>query len=467
MTAVSSFRKKFIGNRAFYRMVLALAVPVMIQNGITNFVGLLDNIMVGQIGTEQMSGVAIANQLVFVFNLCCFGGMAGAGIYGAQYSGKGDDAGVRDILRIKLWFALLLSVVGIAVFTFFGEPLIRLFLHEGSKTGDLQATLAYGLEYLAWMRWLLLPFALVQAYASTLRETGQTKPPMRAGVAAVLVNLVFNWLLIFGNLGFPKLGVSGAAIATVLSRFVEVGMIIVWTHRHAQINRFAVGLYSSMRVPRTLLVQVAKSGCLLMMNEALWSSGITMLNQCYSLRGLAVVAATNIAITITQLFNVVFMALGSSIGIVVGNLLGADKMAEARDTDNKMIAFSVMSCALMGTLMVLIAPLFPEVYNTTAEVKELAALFILISAGIMPFHAFSHACYFTLRSGGKVFITFLYDCVFVWAVNVPVAFITARFTSLSIVAVYALSTCTEIIKCIFGYLFIRSDMWMNNITAKK
>ena len=457
--------RKFIGDKAFYRMVLALAVPVMIQNGITNFVGLLDNIMVGQIGTEQMSGVAIANQLLFVFNLCNFGGMAGAGIFGAQFYGKGNDEGVGNVLRIKLWIALLLSLIAAAVFTFWGEPLIRLFLHEGSETGDLALTLAYGMEYLSLMRLLLFPFALVQAYASTLRETGKTKPPMRAGVVAVLVNLVLNYLLIFGKLGFPALGITGAAIATIVSRLVEAAIVIRWTHRYPELNRFAVGLYRTLRVPRRLLLQVVKRGAPLLINETLWSSGMAILSQCYSLRGLAVVAAVNIASTITQVFNIVFMSLGSSIGIIVGNLLGANTMAEARDADNKLIAFSVASCLLFGTLMALIAPLFPQLYNTTGEVRFLAGRFILISAAIMPFHAFTHASYFTLRSGGKTLLTFVYDSGFVWAVCVPLAFVLSRFTSLPIIPVYAICQSVEILTCILGYRLVKSDIWMQNIVC--
>ena len=367
-----NFKKKFIGDKAFYSMVLALAVPVMIQNGITNFVGLLDNIMVGQVGTEQMSGVAIANQLVFVFNLCVFGGVSGAGIFGAQFFGKGDSDGVRDILRIKLWLALVLSVAAGVVFTFWGEPLISLFLHEGSESGDLAATLLYGKQYLSLMRLLLVPFALVQAYASTLRETGETKLPMQAGVVAVLVNLVFNYLLIYGKLGFPVLGVRGAAIATILSRIVEAAIVIAWTHRNRERNPFAVGLYRTLRVPSALLGQVAVKGSPLLVNEALWSMAMTTLAQCYSLRGLAVVAAVNITSTITNLFNIVFMSLGSSIGIIVGNLLGAGRMREARDADNKLIAFSVASCLLVGAIMAVVAPLFPRLYNTTAEVRRLA-----------------------------------------------------------------------------------------------
>lgn len=460
-----NFKKKFIGDRAFYSMVLALAVPVMIQNGITNFVGLLDNIMVGQVGTEQMSGVAIANQLVFVFNLCVFGGVSGAGIFGAQFFGKGDSDGVRDILRIKLWLALVLSVAAGVVFTFWSEPLISLFLHEGSESGDLAATLLYGKQYLSLMRLLLVPFALVQAYASTLRETGETKLPMQAGVVAVLVNLVFNYLLIYGKLGFPVLGVQGAAIATILSRIVEAAIVIAWTHRNRERNPFAVGLYRTLRVPSALLGQVAVKGSPLLVNEALWSMAMTTLAQCYSLRGLAVVAAVNITSTITNLFNIVFMSLGSSIGIIVGNLLGAGRMREARDADNKLIAFSVASCLLVGAIMAVVAPLFPRLYNTTAEVRRLAGGMILISAAIMPFHAFTHATYFTLRSGGKTFVTFLFDSVFVWAVNVPIAFVLSRFTGLPILPLFAVCQSIEILKSFIGYFFVRSDVWMQNIVG--
>lgn len=460
-----NFKKKFIGDKAFYSMVLALAVPVMIQNGITNFVGLLDNIMVGQVGTEQMSGVAIANQLVFVFNLCIFGGVSGAGIFGAQFFGKGDSDGVRDILRIKLWLALVLSVAAGVVFTFWSEPLISLFLHEGSESGDLAATLLYGKQYLSLMRLLLVPFALVQAYASTLRETGETKLPMQAGVVAVLVNLVFNYLLIYGKLGFPVLGVQGAAIATILSRIVEAAIVIAWTHRNRERNPFAVGLYRTLRVPSALLGQVAVKGSPLLVNEALWSMAMTTLAQCYSLRGLAVVAAVNITSTITNLFNIVFMSLGSSIGIIVGNLLGAGRMREARDADNKLIAFSVASCLLVGAIMAVVAPLFPRLYNTTAEVRRLAESMILISAAIMPFHAFTHATYFTLRSGGKTFVTFLFDSVFVWAVNVPIAFVLSRFTGLPILPLFAVCQSIEILKSFIGYFFVRSDVWMQNIVG--
>ena len=336
------FKNKFIGDRAFYRLVLTIAVPVMIQNGITSFVNMLDNLMVGGIGTEQMSGVAICNQLIFVFNLCVFGGLSGAGIYGAQFCGKRDLEGVQNVFRFKLWLVAILSVLGVAALWAFDEPLLSLFLHQGSEQGDLVLTLQCARAYLKVALVGLPVFALSQAYASTLRETASTTLPMGAGIAAMLVNLVGNWILIYGHFGAPRLGVVGAAWATVLSRIVELAIILLFTHMNVKAHPFARGLYRTLRVPGTLTGLIVKKGMPLLLNEALWSSGQTTLVQIYSTRGLAVVAGINISNTISMLFNIVFMSLGSSIGIVVGNLLGAGEMEKAKDTNTKLTAFSVL-----------------------------------------------------------------------------------------------------------------------------
>ena len=310
-------RKKFIGDKAFYKMVLAIAVPIMIQNGITNFVSLLDNIMVGQIGTEQMSGVAIVNQLIFVYNLCIFGGVSGAGIFTAQYYGQKDDEGIRHTFRFKIWMALLLTIGAISVFLIWGGDLIQMYLNGSSDGGDLAAALHYGEDYMLVMLLGLPAFMMIQTYASTLRECGETMVPMKAGVTAVCVNLVFNYLLIYGKFGFPQMGVVGAAVATVLSRYVEMAIVLIWTHKHKEINTYITGLYKTLKVPGHLVKKFLIKGSPLLVNEALWSAAQASLLQCYSVRGLGVVAALNIASTIANLFNVVFIALGDSVAIVI------------------------------------------------------------------------------------------------------------------------------------------------------
>lgn len=455
--------RKFIGDKAFYKMVLAIAVPIMIQNGITNFVGLLDNIMIGQIGTEQMSGVAIVNQLFFVYNLCLFGGVSGAGIFTAQYFGQKNEEGIRQTVRFKIWMVIVITALTVALFLTSGSTLIELYLQGEGTAESAASTLYYGEQYLWIMLIGLPPFMMVQVYASTLRECGQTVLPMKAGVVAVFVNLILNYILIYGKFGFPTLGVQGAALATIISRYVEAAIVLIHTHRHKTENPFVNGLYSSLKVPGALTGKILVKGSPLLFNETLWAAGMAMLAQCYSVRGLNVVAALNISNTINNVFNIVFIALGDSVAIIVGQLLGAGKMAEARDTDNKMIAFSVFCCTCVAAVMLLMAPFFPMLYNTNAEARELAKYFIMITAIFMPQNAFLHASYFTLRSGGKTIITFLFDSVFIWCISVTIAFTLSHFTTLPVIAIYTLVQIGDWIKCLIGFILVKKGVWLQNI----
>lgn len=456
---------KFIGDKAFYRMVLGIAVPIMIQNGITNFVSLLDNIMIGRIGTEQMSGAAIVNQLMFVYNLCVFGGVSGVGIFTAQYFGQGDSEGVRRTFRYKLWLALILTVATIILFLTGGDTLISAYLQGGGSSEAISSTLLYGRRYLFIMLFGLPAFMMTQIYSSTLRECGETVLPMKSGIVAVFVNLVFNYILIYGKFGFPVLGVAGAAIATVISRYVELCIILVGTHRDAEKNTFVKGLYSTLAVPLPLTKKIFIKGTPLLLNEALWSSAMATLTQCYSIRGLNVVAGLNISNTIDNVFNIVFIALGDSVAIIVGQLLGAGEMKKARETDNKLIAFSVMCCVGVAAVMFLAAPLFPQLYRTNDEAKELAKQFIMITACFMPMRAFLHACYFTLRSGGRTIITFLFDSVFIWCVSVSIAYTLSRFTTLPVTVIYTLVQSGDLLKCVIGFVLVKKGIWLENIVS--
>lgn len=459
-----NLRKKLIGDRNFYKMVLGVTVPIIIQNGITNFVGLLDNIMVGQVGTWQMSGVAVANQLLFVFNICIFGAISGAGIFGAQFYGCGNYEGVRNAFRFKLIFCAALVALWTLILWLGGQGLIGLYLNEEGE--NAAATLSYGYSYLMWMLPGLIPFALGQVYSSTLREAGETMVPMKAGVTAVLVNLVLNYILIYGKFGAPAMGVVGAAIATVVSRYVECLIVALWAHRNREKAPYMEGVYRTLKIPMNLVGQIFIKGSPLMVNEFLWATGMAAMMQCYSLRGLDVIAGMNISSTISNLFNVVYLAMGNSVAIIIGQLLGAGKMEEAKDTDTKMIAFAVGSCALIGAAMAVSAPLFPKLYNTTEEVRHLAASFILIAALMMPMQAFLNTCYFTLRSGGKTFITFLFDSAFMWVVSIPLAYVLSRFTGLPIVPLYFICQAAEFLKCIFGFVLVKKGVWIHNFVVQ-
>ena len=450
----------------FYKRILMVALPIIVQNGITNCVSLLDNVMVGQVGTVQMSGVAIVNQLMFVFNLCIFGATSGAGIFTAQFHGSGNARGVRDTFRFKVLIALTLVVAGAGIFLAGGETLIGLYLDGDAGTAEAAETLFYGKGYLAVMLFGLLPFSLTNAYSSTLRETGQTTVPMVAGIAAVGVNLTLNYVLIFGHFGAPELGVVGAAVATVVSRYVELAIVALWTHTHGEKNPFIRGAYRSMKIPGELMKRIIVKGMPLLINEFFWSTGMAILSQCYSTRGLNVVAAINIANTISQLANVVYLSLGNSVGIIMGQMLGAGIGEEQIRRDNKrMVRLSVLSCLVFGGVMVALSGIFPKIYNTTDQVRSIATGLICITAVMMPVNSYNNAMYFTLRSGGQTGITFLFDSGFTWAVCVPVAFCLSRFTSLPILPMYAICVGVDVLKVAAGAYLLKKGVWIRRIVT--
>jgi len=461
----TKFRNTFIGDRAFYRRVIYIVIPMIVQNAITSFVNFLDNIMVGQIGTEQMTGVAIVNQLIFVFNLCIFGAVSGAGIFGTQYYGKGDYEGQKYAFRYKLYAGMIIVTAAFSLFLNKDTQLISLYLNASQSSGDVTLALQYGKTYMSIMIFGLLPFAVSQIYINSIRETGRTIIPMISGAIAVFVNLVLDYSLIFGVGFFPKMGVAGAALATVIARFTECAVIVVWTHTHKAENPYIVGAYRfvGFGMPKSVFKAITIKGAPLMINEMLWACGMTTVVQCYSVRGMEVVAAQNISSTITNLFNIVYMQIGASIAIVVGQLLGSGKLKEAKDADNKMIFFCVSCCAVIASIMMAVGGLFPALYNTEPEIKALAARFIRIAAMFMPFNAFCHSTYFTLRSGGKTVITFLFDSVYVWTVMIPVAFVLAKHSALPIEAVFFFVQATELIKVIIGYRMVKSNIWIQNI----
>ena len=457
--------KKYVGNKEFYRKVLAISVPIMIQNGITNFVNLLDNIMVGSLSTEAMSGVSIVNQLIFVFNILIFGAISAVGIFVAQYHGSGDTGGVRCAFRLKMIINLLTSLIALAVFLLFGDSLIDTFLHSGSDSADLELTHSLGKEYLLIMLIGLVPYAISQVYASTMRETRDTLSPMTASIIAISTNFVLNIVLIFGYLGFEPMGVKGAAIATVVSRFAELLFLVIKGHSHSEKYAFLVGAYRSFYVPKRLIGEVAKRGMPLMMNELLWALATTIRNRSYSTRGLDAVAAQNIANTLNSFLSVVYISLGSAIAIMVGNLLGAEKFDEARNTDRKLLAFSVMCGLSMGIVMASVSTVFPLFYNTSEAVRSLSTAMILISAAIMPIHAFAHSSYYTLRSGGRAFITFVFDCGFLWLAVVPASLILSSLTSIGIIPLFIICSYLDMLKCFIALYLLKKGSWVRKIVV--
>ena len=456
--------KKLIGSKTFYKAVFAIALPLIIQNVITNFVNLLDNIMVGQLGTAQMSGVSVVNQLIFIFNLAVFGISAGAGVFTSQFFGSKDMNGVRQTLRYRLISSLVISGLFIGVVVWMQDGLIGLFL-KAEAPADAAEFLAYGKKYLAIMLWGLPAFALSSAYSGTLREGKQTFVPMISGLTAVFVNLALNYVLIFGHFGAPKLGVEGAALATVISRYVELAIAVLFTHLNPQKCPYAPGLYKSLYIPGTLLRKLILKGIPLMLNEILWSFSFTFMNQRYSICDAGVLAAMNITSVINMMANVVTFSLGSVTGIMLGQMLGAGEPKErVRQESRKLIFLALVSGLVFGALLLAIAPVFPKLYNTTAAIRSLASSMIFILAFFKPVMGLVHSCYNTIRAGGKTFLTFINDSGFMWFVSVPLVFCLTAFTELPFLTIYFLGQLPEVLKLIMSFAILKGDGWMQNLT---
>ena len=470
------FMRKFIGDKAFYRTVLIILLPLVIQQGISSAVNLLDNLMVGSLGEESLSAVSVVNQILMVFNLTIFGGLSGVSIFGAQFAGKGDVDGMRQSFRAKLYFGVAVVIIGVALLAGFGESFIGIFLTGEVDEARAAYALSEGLDYLNIMLWGLFPFMLVQAYAGSMREMGKTVATMVGSVIAILTNLVLNFLLIYSTREMTVFGwtftmwgagwgVRGAAIATVISRFVEMFFVLIYAHAHQERYIFLKGAFRNGYVPLSLLKRVAVTGTPLMLNEVLWSLGMTFINQCYSTRGMTALAALNITSTAWNLFCIIMFAMGNAVSIMVGQCLGRGDVKGARDTDTKLLFITAVSHIILGAMLAAMAEIIPNWFAVTEEAKSLAAQTLVIAGAALPIHAFLHSTYFTIRSGGKTFITFLFDSVYTWCVPVVLAYVLSRYTGMGVVGMYFCIQFIDVVKLIIGLLMLRSDFWANDLTA--
>ena len=449
-----------------YKQALILAIPMMIQNGITNAVGLVDNLMVGTLGTESITAVSIAVQLIFVYNLAIFGAISGPGIYCAQYYGQKNKEGFWNVFRLKIWICFFVLTVALFIYNHFGTDLINLYLHGNDSGIDKAVTSSLSLDYLKIMLWGLLPFSLTQIYASSLRETGESLRPMVAGISSVIVDVILNYLLIFGKFGFPCLGVEGAAIATVIARAVEMLIVIIWAYTAKVKIKYITGALREITIPMKNMLVVIRKSIPIFFNEFLWAAGFVSTFQCYSLKGLDVVASMNIASTLQNLVIVVIISMGCSVGILIGQQLGASKFEEAKENSLRLTRFTGALGLVVALMVISISGVFPTFFETTESIRALGRNFIIINAIFLPLHGILNSLYFTLRSGGKTFITFLFDSVFSWIFIVPTAFVLCKYVNLPILTIFVLVNGLEIIKIIIGYVLIKKGVWISNLAKE-
>ena len=452
--------KRYLPDKKFLRTILSIALPMMIQNTFTNLIGLVNNITVGRLGTEQLAGVAVANQLVSIYIMCIWGVMSGAEIFGAQFHGKNDMENLRNTFRFMILTGVTVALIAAVLFLSFGEQFVKLYIYSDSEGSDTVMALREGTRYLRMLVISFLPLALNMGYTSILRVNEQNTVPMFSSIAGVLSCLAVNFLLI------PKIGMIGAALATISSRVLEALINIIWCHTHTDRLQFIKGAFRTLWVPKELAKQIFITGLPLTMNETIWQIGVATITQCYSYRGLSTVAAVNIASTVQFLTSVSIFALGAAVGVVMGNLLGSGDRKGAEEASRQLLGFSVVVGIGVAVLLLILCPFVPVLYpNLSSEVHFIAKWLIWGEAFNAVLNSFYNAAYYIIRSGGKTVTTFIFDSGFIWGVSVVAAVVIAYFTTIPIIPFYWIEKALDILKCIIVYILVKKGSWIQILSG--
>lgn len=446
--------RSLIGDKSFYKKLIMVSLPIVVQQLITSSLQLVDNIMVGSLGDVALGSVSSVNQLYFIVILVIFGALGGAGVFSAQYFGAKDYNKLKQTFRFKVIVATFLAFIAFTILSIFGEGLIGLFTENPVTIHD-------GLAYLNIIRWSTFPWAISVAISFTFRETGITKPLLRISIVAILTNTFLNYLLIFGSLGFPQLGVEGAAIATLISRFIEFGLLIYLLYKRGEC--FRTSLKDLFKIDHFVLKAIIVMAIPLMLNEVLWSTGQTVFFEAYSTRGDASLSAVSATSAISQLVFVIFGGISTGIAVMVGNTLGENKLKLAHDNSKKLIFASIVFSAFMGIVLFGMSFFILGIYDISDEAIQIAKFNIRINALIIPVVAFNVSMYFTLRAGGDTKSTFLMDSGYMWIVQVPTVFLLSRLTNLPTIMLFLIVQLLEIPKMGFAFSRYRKGHWIRNL----
>lgn len=448
---------QYFGDRAFYKTLFKVAAPLILQQLITTSVQLVDNVMVGKLGEEAIGAVSVVNQLYFVVILITFGALGGAGIFTAQFFGSKDYDKLKQTFRFKLIIGMAIAFISFITFSIFGKNLIMIFT-------DNPNTISLAMTYLSYAKWSAFPWIISVAIANTFRETGITKPLLIISIIAILTNTILNYFLIFGNFGFPKLGVEGAAIATTISRFIE--FILMFFLLIKQGKFFNTSLSEIFHIDKKLLTSIFIMALPLLLNEFFWSTGQTVFLHAYSRRGDQALAAMNITSAISQLVFVTFGAIATAVAVLVGNTLGRNELDQAKDNAKKLIATAMMVASVAGIILFILSFFILNIYDVSEATKEIAQFNIRINALFIPIFSFNVTLYFTLRAGGDTKSTFLMDAGYMWILPVPLALVLSYFTNLPVTLMFLCVQMLDIPKMFIGLSRYKKEHWVRNLAKE-
>jgi putative MATE family efflux protein len=444
------------GDKEFYRNLFAIAVPIMLQNLINSLVNMLDTVMIGRLGTVEIAAVGLANQIFFLYNLVLFGICSGGAIFTAQFWGKGDIPGIRK----NTGFCLTLNLIAAAVFTlgavFIPEALIGVYSRD-------PLVIEAGSAYLRVLAPSFIPFGISLVFVLTLRSVEKVRLAIAATLVALSLNAVLNYLLIFGIGPFPAMGVEGAALATVISRYIETGILVSvsYIRRYAPAGRlrelFAFNSAYARRFFKIALPVIC--------NETLWSLGVTIQNLIFARTDTEAIAAFNITNTVSQLTWVVFIGLGNGVAVLIGKRIGEGKEQAAREYASRICRFAPILS--LGAVLVLLplSRLLPFIFNVSPGVLSAAGTMFVILCCCYPFRAFNMSMVVGIcRAGGDTVFCVFYDIAVMWLLTLPLAAAASFIFNAPVWLIYLCVSAEEPVKMFFGLRRLKTGKWLHNVT---
>ncbi len=439
----------------FYRKLASIAGPIALQQLILSSLNLVDNFMISNLSKEAIAGVGAANKLFFLLNLFLFGMSSGSSILTSQYWGVKDIKSIKKVYGLSLTFAISGAVLFTILAIFTPAAVLNIFTKDAMVIEE-------GVSYLRIVGFSYVFTAISFVTAFSLRSTNNVKPPMVVTLIAISINTLFNYILIFGHLGFEPMGVKGAAIATVFARALEcillVGLVNV---KNLPVAGSPIKIFV---YEKAMTVKFLKIATPVVINEILWSTGVTMYAVVYGRMGTDPMATMTITQTIEQIAFVALIGTGNACGIMLGNSLGAGEGHTVFDQAKRFLRVNFAMGLVIGLFCILIAPLIASIYNVDEGIRSNIVSTLRVYGLFLPLKAVNTVIIVgILRSGGDTTFSAVMDAAGVWLVAVPLAFLTGLYLDLSLPLVYSAILFEEVFKIGFGLKRTYSKKWMNNL----
>lgn len=449
--------KDILNDRKFISLMLAVAMPIALQNLISSSLNMVDTVMIGALGEVSISAVGLANQVYFLLMLFLFGINSGISIYIAQFWGKQDLKSIHKTLGFSILGGFILSLPFFIGAVFFPSVIMGIFTTDSEVIG-------IGVEYLRITGWSYLLMAFSFSYSIACRSVGDARLPMIAGSISLVANTGLNYVLIFGVLGFPALGVAGAAIATVIARAIELMAVVGVVYARAHPLQSPVRELVQIRM--SFIRPILKTALPVVLNEGFWAIGMTLYAIAYARSGTEAYAAVQIAGTVERLFFIFSFGLGSACSVMIGNELGADHIETAKVYAGRFIRLGILISLAVGLLMALIAVPSTYLFNVSPGIRWAATCILFVNAGTMVLKMISTILIIGIfRGGGDTTFSFVLEICCVYLIGVPMAFIGALVLKLPIFLVVLMVSLEELVKNVVGLYRVKSGVWAKNLVA--